>query len=202
MKDLLSFYPPLSQMNKTTGNDIGTSIINETTDIAPGNITNFKDGLANTITFTKTNPMPLLETLQQILDKSGFTQYTNKDVVNSAPRLKVKKGTKIEFFKLNKYYSDDELEKEYESHGLVAVDPYMLAEQIEDFIEEKKYLLTHWKDKEGKWCYATFSGWDDERNVYVDRGGNYCYGVWWVGGVRKSALINSDTQNSSDTLAL
>jgi len=44
---------------------------------------------------------------------------------------------------------------------------------------------THWKDGEGKWCFATFSRWGGERGVDVSRRDGVSRDGWWFAGVRK-----------------
>ncbi len=143
------------------------------------------------------------KTLQQLLNESGFIQYINKEVVNSAPKLKLKKGAKIYFFKLDKYYTDDELKEEYEKRGLIPCDAYMLAKQAKDFISEKKYLFTHWKDQDNKWCFAAFGEWDGGgRRVSVDSYGSRWFDHWWASGVRKSFALGNKPSSETQSLDL
>ncbi len=135
---------------------------------------------------------------QGLLDSTKRVQYINKDVLNT-----ISKGegrtVELEFFKLDKYSSDNDLETEYASRGLVAADLYSIVAYDLKFpkeIDTMKYVGTHWKDKDGNWCFAAFSQWyDGERDVYVYRRGRDWGDVWWFAGVRKLALKPSDAQN-------
>ncbi len=124
---------------------------------------------------------------QEVLDATGRKLYTNEDVVNSMPKGE---GEEVEvvFFNLGRYVSDADLDKEYELRGLIAADPYSLAavNEADPAFADKKPNGTHWRDSKGKWCFATFGLWGDERSVDVgrnDRGWNdYC----WFAGLRKA----------------
>lgn len=124
--------------------------------------------------------------------------YANNEVLAAAPRNKVQ--GEIELFTLGKYVTDDELEKEYESRGLVPADVFAVGAWSEENTD-KEYVATHWKNAQGKWCFAAFRRWYDERSVDVSRGDLDWYGGWWFAGVRKSSALESSEQ-SSDTLSL
>lgn len=147
--------------------------------------------------------MKTTQSPQQLLDATKRTQYVDKTVLATFP--KQQEGT-LEFFKLDKYISDDDLEKEYESRGLIPADPYTLlnydlSNRAE--IDEKKDVFTHWKDSKGKWCYIAFDQWrGDERRVIVDRDDYGWRGLWWVAGLRKFSTQSSKTKNCLDTLSL
>lgn len=141
-------------------------------------------------------------TAQKAIDNTKRTQYIDKDVVRDAP-LHMLKEVDVEFFNLGKYVTDDELEKEYESRGLVPADIREIASVNESVLDEKKYVGTHWKDSSGKWCFASFSLWGDGRSVYVDCSGDGWGDYWWFAGVRKSALSTStSTLLEPQTLSL
>lgn len=128
---------------------------------------------------------------QEVLDATGRKQYTDSDVVNSMPKGEGEK-TEVVFFKLDLserggYISDDDLEKEYELRGLKSADPYSLAKVNEDdpAFGDEKPNGTHWKNADGKWCFATFSRWRDGREVRVNRSDDDWVVNWWFAGVRK-----------------
>ena len=132
-------------------------------------------------------------TPQQALDATGRKQYTDRDVVNSMPHGEGDEA-EVVFFKLDLskrggYISDNDLEKEFELRGLVSADPYSLAAVNRDdpaFADEKPNG-THWKDANGKWCFAVFYCWDGGgRSVSVDRHGDGWGERWWFAGLRKS----------------
>lgn len=125
------------------------------------------------------------------------TLYCDEKVLAEMPG---KQKGKLEFFTLGKYVFDDELEKEYQKRGLVPADPYSLAEYHQKnpkFYDEKRFTATHWKNADGKWCYAAFRRWDDVRSVVVGRDDDDWSDGWWFGGVRESPALGS-----SDALSL
>lgn len=126
-------------------------------------------------------------TPQQALDATGCTQYTDSKVVDSMPHGSGEE-TEVVFFKLGRYVSDDELEKEYELRGLKPADPYSLSavNEADPVFADANPNGTHWKDANGKWYFAAFSRWGGgERNVGVNRCGSDWFGNWWFAGVRK-----------------
>lgn len=122
--------------------------------------------------------------------------YADEEVMAAAPRNKVQ--GELVFFNISKYISDTELEKEYESRGLIPADMYALANWCEaNRYDERKYFATHWQDANGKWCFAAFYRWNDERSVSVDRrDGNEWDDDWFFAGVRKGTQ-SSDTETSA-----
>lgn len=123
---------------------------------------------------------------QEVLDTTGRRQYTDPDVVASMPKGE---GDEVDvvFFNLDRYVTEDELEKEYELRGLKSADPYSLAAVNRDdpTFADTNPNGTHWKGADGKWCSAAFGQWDVERRVGVDRRGDVWSGLWWFAGVRK-----------------
>ena len=127
---------------------------------------------------------------QQALEATGRVQYTDRKVVENMPKAPAVLA-EIVFFKpdLSKRdgrISDDDLEKEYALRGLEPVDPISLAalnEAAPAFADETPHG-THWKDADGRWCFAAFHHWDDERGVSVYRFYDW-RDSWWFAGVRK-----------------
>ena len=124
---------------------------------------------------------------KEALNATGRKQYTNDSVVAEMPKGN---GDEVEvfFFNLGRFISDDDLEKEYELRGLKSADPYSLSavNEADPALADTHPNATHWKDKNGKWCFAAFSRWDvDERYVNVNRDGNDWDDSWWFAGVRK-----------------
>lgn len=125
---------------------------------------------------------------QRVLDATGRRQYADPDVVADMPGSG--NGTEeveVHFFKLGRYVSDDELEKEYDLRGLKPADPYSLAQVNADdpaFADERPNA-THWQDAGGRWCYAAFHRWDGERRVHVHRHARVWHVFWWFAGLRK-----------------
>ena len=131
-------------------------------------------------------PVNILRTPQQALDATGHKQYTNNDVVAAMPKGA---GGEVEvhFFKLDRYISENDLEDEYASHGLKPADPYSLAavNEADPAFADEHPNGTLWKDAKGKWCFAAFDRWLDERKLHVNRNGKDWDAYWWFAGVRK-----------------
>jgi hypothetical protein len=134
----------------------------------------------------------LSRTLQEALTATGRRPYVNDAVVATMP--KGKGGpTEVIFFKprpeayKNGVISDDDVEKEYESAGLKPADSYSVAavNEADPIFADTHPHGTHWKDADGKWCFATFDRWYGERRVYVDRRDGGWGDDWWFAGVRK-----------------
>jgi len=127
---------------------------------------------------------------EEALKATGRNQYVNNDVIKAMPQGEGEE-TEVVFFKLGCTVSENDLDKEYEKRGLKPADPYALAKVNEDdpaFADEHPNG-THWKDKNGKWCFASFlNRWCCEREVYVNHYDNGWHGSWWFAGLRK---INS-----------
>ena len=127
-------------------------------------------------------------TPQQVLDATGRKQYTDSKVVKAMPKGEGDE-TDVHFFKLGRYVSDADLEKEYELRGLKPADPYSLAavNEADPAFADEYPNGTHWKDASGNWCYAVFNQWSGgERGVSVSRDvGNDWDDYWWFAGLRK-----------------
>ena len=125
-------------------------------------------------------------TSQQVLDATKRKQYINSDVVASIPKGE---GDEVDvyFFKLDRFVSDDDLEKEYALRGLKSADPYSQSavNEADPVFADKHPNGTHWKDINSKWCFATFGQWFDERNVGVNRLDLDWDDVWCFAGLRK-----------------
>lgn len=124
---------------------------------------------------------------KKVLDATSRKQYVNDSVVAEMPKGDGEE-TDVFFFKLDRYISDNDLDKEYELRGLKPADSYSLVSVNENdpAFADTHPNCTHWKDKDGKWCFVAFDRWnDDERYVLVNRGGGGWGGGWWFAGVRK-----------------
>lgn len=123
----------------------------------------------------------------EVLDGTGRKQYVDRNVVNAMPHG-TGESAEVFFFKLGRYISDADLEKEYELRGLIAVDPYSLAavNEADPAFADTHPNGTHWQDKDGNWCYSTFSLWGGGgRDVDVYRRRNEWRDSWWFAGLRK-----------------
>ncbi|MEK7579848.1 MAG: hypothetical protein AAB469_01495 [Patescibacteria group bacterium] len=131
------------------------------------------------------------KTPEQMLEATGRRQYTDADVVKAMPRGDGDEG-EVFFFKLDLssrggHISNDDMEKEYELRGLKPADPYKLSQvNVDDpaFADEHPNS-THWKDTNGRWCFALFHQWDGRRRVRVYRGAYGWNAYWWFAGLRK-----------------
>ncbi|OGY64581.1 MAG: hypothetical protein A3B92_00400 [Candidatus Harrisonbacteria bacterium RIFCSPHIGHO2_02_FULL_42_16] len=124
---------------------------------------------------------------QEALNATGRNQYVNPDVINAMPKGEGEK-TKVVFFSLGHWVSDEDLEREYEARGLKPVDPYSLAavNEADPAFADSHPNSTHWKDSNGQWCYTVFCHWiAGGRRVNVNRIGVGWRGGWWFGGLRK-----------------
>jgi len=127
-----------------------------------------------------------------MLDATGRQQYTDENVVKEMPKGEGEE-TDVYFFKLDRYVSDDDLEKEYASRGLIPADPYTLAAVNRDdksFADEHPNG-THWKDAGGDWCFAAFRRWRGEREVFVDRDDCDWHDSWCFAGLRKDQPLEA-----------
>lgn len=130
---------------------------------------------------------------QYMLDATDRKQYTDRKVVNAMPKDGCDEDD-VFFFKPDKsaydkngLISDDNLAKEYELRGLKP-DPYAQAavNEADPAFADDHPNGTHWKDKDGNWCYAAFLRWHvGERRVSVDRYAYAWYDRWFFAGVRK-----------------
>lgn len=118
--------------------------------------------------------------------ETGRQRYVDHKVLESMPKGEGEEA-EVVFFKIGRFISDDDLEKEYEKRGLKPADAYSLAAVNRDdpAFGDEKPNCTHWKDAQGKWCYVAFSRWDAGRRVDVRRSDGDWGGNWWFAGLRK-----------------
>jgi len=125
---------------------------------------------------------------QAVIDVTGRVQYADNDVVAIMPSngTGVEENVNVEFFRLGRYVSDDELQREYEKRGLTP-DPYAQSavNEADPAFADEHPNGTHWRDDNNKWCFAAFDRCIDERRVYVNRYDSGWFDYWWFGGVRK-----------------
>ena len=112
-------------------------------------------------------------------------EYTDNSVVKAIPRGEGDE-VMVEFFKLDKYVSDDALALEYQKRGLTP-DPYALAavNEADPAFADEHPNGTHWKDENGNWCFVAFDRHGGKRSVGVNRRNRDWRDHWWFGGVRK-----------------
>ena len=143
-------------------------------------------------------------TPQEALDATGRTQYTDATVVENMPKG-VGEEAEVIFFKpepseytRSGFMSDDDLEKCFERRVLTSADPYSVAavNEADSAFADKMPHGTHWKDAEGKWCFAAFHQWSRaERYVDVRRSDDGWRDRWWFAGLRKPARLNDDSRS-------
>lgn len=122
---------------------------------------------------------------KEALNATGRNKYVSDSVVADMPKGEGEE-TDVFFFKLDRYVSDDDLEKEYELRSLKP-DPIAQAavNEADPAFADNYPNGTHWKDKDGKWCFAAFDRLGGERDVGVRRSRSGWGGSWWCSGVRK-----------------
>jgi len=151
----------------------------------------FVEMAADTIMIVRTAYPNRKLTPRQALEATGRNLYVNDQVLASMPRGEGDKA-EVVFFKPNLssrggYISDDDLEKEYELRGFKPADPYSLAKVNQDdpaFADDHPNG-THWKDADGKWCFAAFLRWSEKRCVHCFRNERAWFGYWSFAGLRK-----------------
>jgi hypothetical protein len=129
---------------------------------------------------TRRAPADRLRSPQETLKATGRRQYVDDDVVATMPRGEGDEA-EVVFFKLGRYISDNDLEKEYELRGLKAADPYSLSavNEVDPTFADDHPNCT-------QWCYAAFRQWVvDERDVGVYRHDYDWRDDWWFAGCRK-----------------
>ena len=124
---------------------------------------------------------------RQCLEATGRRLYADDSVVETMP-CGDGEDVEVVFFRVGRFISDADLDKEYGLRGLKPADPYSLAQaNIDDpALADDRPNGTHWKDTQGKWCYAAFCHWHGERYVNVNRDDVVAWsGHWWFAGLRK-----------------
>ena len=143
---------------------------------------------------TRNVPVNRARTPQQALDATGRRQYINQAVVDAMPRTKTEgiEVVEVGFFKprpcafVDGIMTDDRLAAEYGYFGLKP-DPIAVAavnEADPDFATKHPNAV-HWKDKDGKYCFAAFSRWRGRPSVRVPRFAYDWRDNYVFGGVRK-----------------
>ena len=139
---------------------------------------------ANTI--VRRVPVNRNRTPQEVLDATEQKQYTTNSVVNLMPKGEGDEA-EVHFFKLGRFVSDADLDKEYESRGLKPADAYSLAavNESDPAFADEHPNGTHWENADDKWCYSAFSRLGDDRRVRVGQDYGGWNDRWWFAGLRK-----------------
>ena len=122
-------------------------------------------------------------TPQEALDALNRRRYTDDEVVMAMPRGQGE-GAVIYFLPVDRNISsNDDLEKEYQSNGWVAADPYSVAAVNEEYsvFADEHPNFAHWKNAQGQWCYLACDRDDGECNVFVRRDVRVWYSLGWSG---------------------
>ena len=119
--------------------------------------------------------------------------YAIDSVVDAMPmgkgdRIKIYlfKPNPSAYHKTHQWMTDDDLEREYKSQKLNALDPYSLAtlNDNEPSFCENHPNGTHWKGSGGKWYYATFDSWGGGPVVNIRQSDNIWLPSWWFAGYK------------------
>jgi hypothetical protein len=123
---------------------------------------------------------------QQALEATGRRQHVDDTVVETMPRGS-QDTEEVFFVKRDKETTDEEWDEHLDFMGLKPCDPFTLAKYNADNPDagDNRPNGTHWKDAAGKRCFASFSRWEDERELYVSRSEYGWNDDWWFAGVRK-----------------
>lgn len=125
----------------------------------------------------------------EAINATGRAKYLDDNVVATMPQGEGDEADVI-FFKLGRNISDADLDKEYNLRGLKPADPCSLAavNEADPALADEHPNGTHWKDVDGRYCYAAFDRWSGgARFVLVRRGdgdGDW-RDDWSFAGVRK-----------------
>ena len=141
-------------------------------------------------TITRIVRVPSGRSGEEMLDATRRQKSVGAESVKSMPRG-AGDLTEVIFYRPKRWIKDDEdLDKELAEHNLVPADPYSQAQaNIDDpaFADEHPNF-SHWQDHNGKWHFAKYRLWNDERSVEVyHRTGEIGRG-WWIACVRKSTV--------------
>ncbi|MCF7831524.1 MAG: hypothetical protein K9M36_01395 [Candidatus Pacebacteria bacterium] len=123
---------------------------------------------------------------KEALKATGRTLYVTDEVVDAMPKGEGETA-EVYFFKVGSSLTDEELDQEYEKRGLKPADPYSQAavNEADPAFADEHPNGTHWKDQNGKWCFAAFGRFSGGRRVFVYRYVHGWNGRWWFAGVRK-----------------
>lgn len=125
-------------------------------------------------------------TPEEAIAATGRVPYIDQDVLAAMPRGEGDEVT-VYFIKLGKWLSPYKLEQEVDRAGYRLADVYSAAavsEADKAFADDHPYAV-QWRDSDGEPCYASFSRWGGERDVYVYRCEDKWYDDWSFACFRK-----------------
>ena len=125
-------------------------------------------------------------TPQETLKATRRVQSINDKVVSTMPHGEGN-TVKVFFFKPHRSVNEEELEREYKLRGLKPADPYSLAavNEADEFFAGEHPNGTHWKDSDGRWCFASFDRCEHINRLEVDYCDNGWIDWWWLAGIPK-----------------
>lgn len=131
-------------------------------------------------------PVNRNRTPQEALDATSRRQIIKDSIVQSMSKGK-DHWVEVVFFKVGRFITDADLEKEYKSRGLKPADPYSLAavNEADLAFADEHHNGTHWKDADNKWCYSSFSIYRNERELFVEHSEAPWDESWWFAGIRR-----------------
>jgi hypothetical protein len=140
--------------------------------------------MSNTVCY----PVTVLRTRsgKEALLATGRKPFFDDTVIVTMPQEDWTEG-EISLFSIGRDVTDEEVEREFEVRGLKPVDPFALAafNGVNPAFADDRPNCTHWKDKNGNWCYAAFDCSDDGRHAFVLGFEREWEAIWWFAGVRK-----------------
>ena len=123
-------------------------------------------------------------TPEQTLNATDRIKYVDYSVLRTAP-MGESGEVRVEFIKIGRYVTDDEIEAQLTGTRPATFAEIAKANQDDPTLADATPNGTHWKDSEGKWCYAAFRRFDGERDVSVHRDDGKWDGNWSFARVRK-----------------
>ncbi len=142
----------------------------------------FRDRVeAQSTIITRTAPVDRTRTPKEAMLATGRIPYLDDVVVADMP-LGVGDTVTMSFYRFGRRIACNKLNEELAKVGFeLVVDPMGQAavnEADSEFADEHPNG-TQWKTADGKYCYAVFDRWSDERRVYVGQSDDGWYDGWW-----------------------
>lgn len=127
-------------------------------------------------------------TLQQICGDTGYRPNVDSSVLETIPPggTDIEENVVVVFFRPGRCLNAAELEREYDSRGLVPDPVALIAVNVADPNFARDYPNgTQWGRNGQEASYITFQHWPFEPQMYICRSGNAWGPDWWFAGVRK-----------------
>lgn len=162
------------------GRDIGLSRPVYQEALTDGTVEAFLRGLIPQTLITRHVRVNRKQTPEQAINATGRVRgYIDEQVLAEMP-TEGREDDNVVVFELDYDPTPDELDREYETHGL-RPDPLALVQLMTDdpAFADDQLIAVQWRDSEGHACYAIFGRWLGGREVYVGR-----YDFGWDRGFR------------------